>query len=315
MLYRNSTYLESFFDSYLFGKNIQGDILYIYDKNGNRLVSYTYDAWGNILSTVYSNGGASTSARFNPLRYRGYYYDTETGLYYLNSRYYDSVAGRFINADGYISTGQGLLSFNMFAYCGNNPVMFFDLMGACAHQIIGDCDTCRALILSGLYEETDINEIQIPSQADDPFLGSLALDMGLEITEHSLNKILLSSVRPANIGIGSYNKIVNGQVSQLSKICKVAGISSAVLFTGIDVAIGVEKNLQNNASAGKIAYDIGVDVAVSGGMSALSIWAGGAVGTAVCPIVGTAVGIGVSALGYLIFDKWGVRDRLKDLLL
>ena len=103
MLYRNSTYLESFFDSYLFGKNIQGDILYIYDKNGNRLVSYTYDAWGNILSTVYSNGGASTSARFNPLRYRGYYYDTETGLYYLNSRYYDSVAGRFINADEIIN--------------------------------------------------------------------------------------------------------------------------------------------------------------------------------------------------------------------
>ena len=99
MLYRNSTYRKNTFDSYLFGKNIQGDILYIYDKNGNRLVSYTYDAWGNILSTVYSNGGASTSARFNPLRYRGYYYDTETGLYYLNSRYYDSVAGRFINAD------------------------------------------------------------------------------------------------------------------------------------------------------------------------------------------------------------------------
>ena len=192
--------------------------------------------------------------------------------------------------------------------------MFFDLMGACAHQIIGDCDTCRALILSGLYEETDINEIQIPSQADDPFLGSLALDMGLEITEHSLNKILLSSVRPANIGIGSYNKIVNGQVSQLSKICKVAGISSAVLFTGIDVAIGVEKNLQNNASAGKIAYDIGVDVAVSGGLSVASMAAGAAIGTAFCPIVGTVAGLGISVLGYVFFDVFGVRDWLKDIV-
>ena len=129
MLYRNSTYLESFFDSYLFGKNIQGDILYIYDKNGNRLVSYTYDAWGNILSTVYSNGGASTSARFNPLRYRGYYYDTETGLYYLNSRYYDSVAGRFINADEIINGNGDILGYNLFAYCSNNPVMFDDFSG------------------------------------------------------------------------------------------------------------------------------------------------------------------------------------------
>ena len=91
----------------------------------------------------YHNGGASTSARFNPLRYRGYYYDTETGLYYLNSRYYDSVAGRFINADGYISTGQGLLGFNMFAYCGNNPVMFFDYFGNCPHTLLGnDCISC-----------------------------------------------------------------------------------------------------------------------------------------------------------------------------
>ena len=61
-------------------------------------------------------------ANVNPIRYRGYYYDTESGLYYLKSRYYDPVTCRFINADGYISTGQGLLSTNMFAYCGNNPV-------------------------------------------------------------------------------------------------------------------------------------------------------------------------------------------------
>ena len=127
MLYRNSTYLESFFDSYLFGKNIQGDILYIYDGSGNRIVSYTYDAWGNILSVAGTK--ASTVGKMNPFRYRGYYYDVETGLYYLNSRYYDPVVGRFINADGYISTGQGLLSFNMFAYCGNNPTNYIDPSG------------------------------------------------------------------------------------------------------------------------------------------------------------------------------------------
>lgn len=62
----------------------------------------------------------------NPFRYRGYYYDTESGLYYLNSRYYDPQTGRFINADSYVSTGQGITGTNMFAYCANDPVNLID---------------------------------------------------------------------------------------------------------------------------------------------------------------------------------------------
>ena len=63
------------------------------------------------------------------LHYRGYYYDTETGFYYLQSRYYDPEIGRFINADSYTSTGQGFLGYNMFAYCLNNPVCRKDILG------------------------------------------------------------------------------------------------------------------------------------------------------------------------------------------
>ncbi len=66
---------------------------------------------------------------FNPFRYRGYYYDVETSLYYLQSRYYDPAMGRFLNADGYVSTGTGLLGYNMYAYCNNNPVMGYDPNG------------------------------------------------------------------------------------------------------------------------------------------------------------------------------------------
>ena len=69
---------------------------------------------------------------FNPFRYRGYYYDTDTGLYYLQSRYYNPKWGRFLNADGYVSTGMGLLGHNMYAYCGNNPVMGYDPTGEIA---------------------------------------------------------------------------------------------------------------------------------------------------------------------------------------
>ena len=126
---RYSGYAENEFDTYWFEKNLQGDIIAVYNENGVKLVAYTYDAWGN-FTTTYCNGGENDYALdFNPFRYRGYYYDEETGFYYLNSRYYDPVTGRFINADGYVSTGQGILGNNMYAYCNNNPVMCVDGRG------------------------------------------------------------------------------------------------------------------------------------------------------------------------------------------
>ena len=94
---------------------------------GTAVVQYTYDAWGKILTTTGSM--ASTLGVHNPLRYRGYVYDTETGLYYLQSRYYDPQMGRFINADALVSTGQGILGNNMFAYCLNDPVNYCDPTG------------------------------------------------------------------------------------------------------------------------------------------------------------------------------------------
>ena len=87
-----------------------------------------YDAWGNI--TAINDNYYTDLATLNPLRYRGYFYDDETGFYYLQSRYYDPEVGRFINSDGYASTGQGILGYNQFAYCLNNPVRFLDDSGS-----------------------------------------------------------------------------------------------------------------------------------------------------------------------------------------
>ena len=81
------------------------------DTAGNAVVEYTYDAWGKLLTTTGSM--AETLGVYNPLRYRGYVYDTETGFYYLQSRYYDPELSRFVNADALVSTGQGLLGNNM----------------------------------------------------------------------------------------------------------------------------------------------------------------------------------------------------------
>ncbi len=109
---------------YFYITNQMGDILAITDTDGNVVGNYEYDAWGKVLT-------ADTDiAKQNPLRYRGYYYDNETGYYYLQSRYYDSNICRFINADSidYISSdinnGQ-----NIFVYCLNDPIMNSDYAG------------------------------------------------------------------------------------------------------------------------------------------------------------------------------------------
>ncbi len=149
MQYRTASYAAGVFDTYFFEKNIFGDIIGVYTEAGVKIGSYTYDAWGNITTTV-SAGNTSLQntvvRNFNPFRYRGYFYDYETGLYYLQSRYYDPVTGRFINADGLVSTGTGLLGYNMYAYCNNNPVMCADSTGTAP---ICNCPSC----MSGLEEE------------------------------------------------------------------------------------------------------------------------------------------------------------------
>ena len=110
---------------YYYVKNAQNDVTAIADSNGNVLARYYYNAWGKVLEIT----GNTEIAGLNPIRYRSYYYDAETGWYYLNTRYYSADMCRFINADGYIQTGQGVLDKNMFAYCLNNPINKKDVNG------------------------------------------------------------------------------------------------------------------------------------------------------------------------------------------
>ena len=119
---------------YFYVKNAQGDVTGLVSASGTRVVTYTYDAWGNPLSTTGSL--ATTLGEQNPLRYRGYVYDTETGLYYLQSRYYNPTWGRFINADSLIDN-RGVHTQNVFAYCGNNPIIRTDGSGNIFHLVVG----------------------------------------------------------------------------------------------------------------------------------------------------------------------------------
>ena len=112
---------------YYYVRNAQGDIVKLIDSTGATVVEYTYDSWGKLLSTTGSL--ATTLGSDQPFRYRGYVYDTETSLYYLQTRYYDPSTCRFLSADVVLSTGQGVLGHNAYAYCGNNPTSRVDSGG------------------------------------------------------------------------------------------------------------------------------------------------------------------------------------------
>ena len=139
---------------YFYLKNAQGDVTGLVNASGTQVVSYTYDPWGAPMST--DGTMASTLGTANPLRYRGYVYDTETGLYYLTSRYYNPVWGRFINADTAAvvaaSPDKANWDKNLFAYCDNDPVSRKDDGGDLWEEIttLGDSIFRSALIFGGL---------------------------------------------------------------------------------------------------------------------------------------------------------------------
>ena len=130
--YRTSNYTDSRkYDDFYLQTNLHGDIVAIYNAEGEQICSYIYDAWGNCrveLESGITTLESSIATTLNPFRYRGYYLDVETGLYYLQTRYYNPNWGRFISADSLLNHNS-LLGCNMFAYCGNNPVNNVDYNG------------------------------------------------------------------------------------------------------------------------------------------------------------------------------------------
>ena len=121
-----------------------------YTLDGNKIVAENRNG-----TNIYQRSGVDVSnnathiANINPFRYRGYYYDTETGFYYLQSRYYDPVVGRFLNADAFVSTGQGIVGNNLFAYCNNNPVIYADYKGFSVASVLDETIRMSAVSAGG----------------------------------------------------------------------------------------------------------------------------------------------------------------------
>lgn len=215
------------------------------DSNGTQVVAYTYDAWGNPLSTTGSM--ADTLGKLNPFRYRGYVYDTETGLYYLGSRYYNPKTGRFINADSInlitATPNSATWDKNLFSYCDNNPIIRADSAGGFWHIVVG---AAGGALLSGVVQVA-CNVIEGKS---------LASGLGVALLAGAANGALTAS------GVGAVGSAVGSGIisagSSLASQISDGGLENVnfgeVLLYG---AVGVGCGIISGAGASSVASGAG----------------------------------------------------------
>ena len=302
--------------SYYYTHNSHGDIVGIYNGAGELKAHYEYDAWGNVISITDINGNAITSpnhiGNLNPFRYRGYYQDTETGLYYLMSRYYDPITHRFINADGYFQSGGSILDANTFAYCANNPVTrsdesgnswFHKVMTAILNGVKKATAAVTSTINSVSSEKHKTSNVKIDFSTTAPTIGYLASKGTTHAVSSSAVRYVSNYPKPSSVGVGTYKKTVNNQIRDIHNVTSYVNntidmIDNTLTVGGIiyDTGYGIYENVKCGASGYDIAHDILVDFACSSLPALL-----GCAGTVFGP-VGTVVGTFVGGVLTVCFD-------------
>jgi RHS repeat-associated protein len=210
---------------YYYILNLQGDVLYLVNTSGVAVASYTYDPYGSILSST------GSLANVNPLRYRGYYYDGESGFYYLQSRYYDPALGRFINADSYASTGQGFLGYNMFAYCGNNP--------------------CNKNDNSGYHENLVTTSIPLIEYSQTLYAGEFSVTINVSVEDNNV-PIPIDFDLNENVSICSTSTVSDGFFSvSISDL----GIELSNSISIDDKSVDLSYNLFTNTFSGSATFE------------------------------------------------------------
>ena len=231
---------------YYYIYNVQGDVIALADASTGKLAAtYTYDAWGKLVEL--KDTTANSVGTQNPFRYRGYYYDTETKLYYLQSRYYDPEVGRFINADAFASTDiSGALSANMFAYCENNPVMRDDPTG--------EVWTVAVKMLVGAAVS----------------MASYALDQSMAGEKIDIKELAMSAAEGAITAVvpTKYATAINA----VTTLFKSARAGNDLKTTAMDVAASVGSSLIGSGSSylgGKVKLAQFKNKSTKGGLKAL----------------------------------------------
>ena len=254
---------------YYYKKNLQGDIIAILDKDLQIVTKYAYDAWGNCKTFYLNNGNfvdidstisytesnaenaESVDYRYiaikNPFRYRGYYYDVETNLYYLNSRYYDPETGRFITIDDisaisdYMNTFNGL---NLYAYCSNNPIMYTDESGRGIFDwILGIFSV--VLIVAGAFAVATGVGSHLGGALLSAGINSLVSGIGSYLSGGSFTAGWTGGAITgflagfgASFAVGIFMKAINGTSTLISLFNGIGYITSTALSAGIGAFIG-----------------------------------------------------------------------------
>ena len=253
---------------YYYVLNAQGDVIALLNANGTLAASYNYGAWGN-YSVHGADGKKTTDATFighiNPLRYRGYYYDRETRLYYLQSRYYDFANCRFINADTFATTdANGFLSANMFAYCENNPIMLVDQDGGVPVIIAG-------ALIGGL-------------------VGAISGALSSALQGGDKSEIMAGAL--SGMVTGFVAGVMSTAAPILAAALDVSGVAMLGAASAVSGAVGtLSSALSQKSTKGKVDWG---EAVLNGGLTAIDTFAsrgvgiiarGSGIGTAVCTTV------------------------------
>ena len=284
---------------YYYIRNGQNDIIGLIDGTGAQVVSYTYDSWGKLISI--DGSLKDTVGVKNPYRYRGYRYDTETGLYYLNSRYYNPEWGRFINADALAGSTGDLLSHNVFAYCKNNVVNMSDPDGYMPRRTGIDYEEMNRLQYSWSTSSAHITQttthIKHPSYKASSSIGDTAIqsaktNVPINAGEGAIGAINLHAV--ANFGeLGKCDIPMAVAETNVFKRC----CGGLIAFQG---AYSIFCDMNSNHSNTAKVLDVGLDLLGVGiGIGLM------ACGGIVPVLVGIGVGIGIDVGKSLIDDYFG----------
>ncbi len=240
---------------YYYVKNLQGDIIGLVDGFGAWVVRYRYDAWGNILSTTGSL--ASSLGAVNPFRYRGYFYDAETGLYYVSSRYYDPQLCRFISPDttNVLDMQSDFHDKNLYAYCDNNPVMRKDAGGEfwtiASGAVIGAVISAGIEFGMQLATGGKIDVINIGLAALGGAAGGALAATGLGYMGQVIGNATISGVSEAISQVRSGNRDLGSIALNAGKMAAVGAASVAIGGEGIKAKGTAYRNSLNNLNSVK----------------------------------------------------------------
>lgn len=297
--------------TYYYLTNIQGDVDMVLNSSRAVVAKYAYDAWGNVVSVTDADGNDITDmshiGHINPIRYRGYYYDAETELYYLNSRYYMPVLCRFLNGDGIAGINQDMNAYNLFAYCSNNPVNYCDPSGCYTVTYPAEGDGPVTVHRSPYEPELSIDKIgntySVTPNSKLPRIfentaGAVGIALGDTIIENWLSGIYVAQ---RAVTYRNVNNIVlhtyvpkSPSLVNLQRYSRTVGVVSTIAFVldlGMDLHhYGFTPDFGKAAIVTTVMAGVGLGV----GMLGTAVAAAGILPVAAVGVAVVFIGIGLS---------------------